>query len=145
MLLADRLGALVINEIPAVGLNFQDSDELAAQRLAQSARQIRELISRDENHPSTIMWYVANGPLGGGAWHTSAESRRGRHTILPPALRGDEQGDDGQRRRFREWDHLYQRHSIRWNFPSHGGYVEKATVTEFLGGNEGTRPPPTIT
>jgi hypothetical protein len=35
MLLADRLGVLVINEIPAVGLNFQDPEQLTAQRLVQ--------------------------------------------------------------------------------------------------------------
>ena len=33
MQLADRLGVLVINEIPAVGLNFEDPEELTAQRL----------------------------------------------------------------------------------------------------------------
>jgi beta-glucuronidase len=65
MQLADRLGVLVINEIPAVGLNFEDSDELTAQRLAQSTTALRELIARDKNHPSTIMWCVANEPMGG--------------------------------------------------------------------------------
>jgi beta-glucuronidase len=65
MRLADRLGVLVINEIPAVGLNFEDPDELTQQRLAQCLQQLRELIARDKNHPSTIMWNVANEPLGG--------------------------------------------------------------------------------
>lgn len=65
MQLADRLGFLVINEIPAVGLNFEDPDELTAQRLAQCQQQLRELIARDKNHPSTIMWNVANEPMGG--------------------------------------------------------------------------------
>ena len=65
MQLADKLGFLVINEIPAVGLNFEDPDELTAQRLAQCQQQIRELIARDKNHPSTIMWNVANEPMGG--------------------------------------------------------------------------------
>lgn len=65
MQLADRLGVLVINEIPAVGLNFEDSDELTAQRLAQSTTALRELVARDKNHPSTIMWCVANEPMGG--------------------------------------------------------------------------------
>jgi beta-glucuronidase len=65
MLLADRLGVLVINEIPAVGLDFEDSDDLTRQRLAQCQQQIRELIARDKNHPSTIMWCVANEPMGG--------------------------------------------------------------------------------
>lgn len=65
MQLADRLGYLVINEIPAVGLNFEDSAEATAARLEQCKRQIRELVARDKNHPSTIMWSVANEPMGG--------------------------------------------------------------------------------
>jgi beta-glucuronidase len=65
MQLADRLGVLVINEIPAVGLNFEDPEEATAQRLAQCLQQLRELIARDKNHPSTIMWNVANEPMGG--------------------------------------------------------------------------------
>ncbi|KAA2211234.1 beta-glucuronidase [Pseudoroseomonas oryzae] len=63
--LADRLGVLVINEIPAVGLNFEDPPEATAQRLAQATRQLQELIARDKNHPSTILWNVANEPMGG--------------------------------------------------------------------------------
>jgi beta-glucuronidase len=65
MLLADKLGVMVINEIPAVGLNFEDADELTAQRLRQCRQQLRELIARDKNHPSTIMWSVANEPVAG--------------------------------------------------------------------------------
>jgi beta-glucuronidase len=63
--LADRLGILVINEIPAVGLNFEDPQELTDQRLVQCLQQLRELITRDKNHPSTVMWNVANEPMGG--------------------------------------------------------------------------------
>jgi beta-glucuronidase len=65
MHLADRLGFLVINEIPAVGLNFEGPEEATAARLKQCLRQIRELVARDKNHPSTIMWCVANEPMGG--------------------------------------------------------------------------------
>lgn len=65
MMLADRLGLLVINEIPAVGLNFEDPSEATAARLVQCKQQIRELVARDKNHPSTIMWSVANEPMGG--------------------------------------------------------------------------------
>jgi beta-glucuronidase len=64
MMLADQLGFLVINEIPAVGLNFEDSEQLTQRRLTQALQQIRELVARDKNHPSTIMWNVANEPLG---------------------------------------------------------------------------------
>ena len=65
MMLADRLGVLVINEIPAVGLNFEDPESATQQRLTQCLQQIRELVARDKNRPSTIMWCVANEPMGG--------------------------------------------------------------------------------
>lgn len=65
MALADRLGFLVINEIPAVGLNFEDPPEMTEARLTQCRQQLRELIARDKNHPSTVMWCVANEPMGG--------------------------------------------------------------------------------
>ncbi|WP_414476071.1 beta-glucuronidase [Microvirga sp. M2] len=63
MQLADRLGVLVINEIPAVGLNFAVPEPLTQQRLAQALTELRELIARDKNHPSTLMWSVANEPV----------------------------------------------------------------------------------
>ena len=59
--LADRLGFLVIDETPAVGLYFR-SDGLQ-RRLDLCQQFIRELISRDKNHPSVIMWSLANEPL----------------------------------------------------------------------------------
>ena len=65
MLLADQQGILVINEIPAVGLNFADGEEANAQRLTQAMQQLRELIARDKNRPSTILWNIANEPFAG--------------------------------------------------------------------------------
>jgi len=55
MRLADRLGVLVINETPAVGLNFNDAGELNSRRFDQCLPHLRELVARDKNHPSTIM------------------------------------------------------------------------------------------
>jgi len=63
--LADRLGVLVIDEIPAVSLNFADTPELVARRLEQCQRALDELVTRDKNHPSVIMWCVANEPMAG--------------------------------------------------------------------------------
>jgi beta-glucuronidase len=63
--LADRLGVLIINEIPAVGLDFEAPPDLIEAWLTQSRQELRELIARDRNHPSTIMWSVANEPLAG--------------------------------------------------------------------------------
>lgn len=77
MQLADRPGVLVINEIPAVGLTFSGdgNDDLTATRLAQCRRQLRELIARDRNHPSTIMWSVANEPSVGSIDLTGQRER----------------------------------------------------------------------
>ena len=58
--LADRLGFLVIAETPAVGLYFRE-DGLERRR-ELCIQYIRELVTRDKNHPSVIMWSVANEP-----------------------------------------------------------------------------------
>jgi beta-glucuronidase len=58
--LADRLGFLVIDETPAVGLFF--AEEGLERRLAVCRQYVHDLIARDKNHPSVIMWSVANEP-----------------------------------------------------------------------------------
>jgi len=58
--LADRLGFLVIDEIPAVGLTF--SKDVIGRQLELCEQYIVELIKRDKNHPSVIMWSLANEP-----------------------------------------------------------------------------------
>jgi beta-glucuronidase len=63
MMLADREGILVIDEIPAVGLMFDDGEENIQTRLALCKQQIEELVARDKNHPSVIVWSVANEPF----------------------------------------------------------------------------------
>jgi beta-glucuronidase len=60
MALADRLGFLVIDETPAVGLFFRE--EGLERRLALCRQYVREMIGRDKNHPSAIMWSLANEP-----------------------------------------------------------------------------------
>jgi len=65
MWLADREGLLVVDETPAVGLFFTDGEEAIGTRLAQVRQQVQELIARDKNHPSVIMWSLANEPLVG--------------------------------------------------------------------------------
>ncbi len=58
--LADQLGFLVIDETPAVGLCFRE-DGLEKRR--ELCRQyVQEMIARDKNHPSVIMWSLANEP-----------------------------------------------------------------------------------
>jgi beta-glucuronidase len=62
MQLADRQGFLIIDEIPAVSLQF-DNDENIAARLRMCLQQVEDLIARDKNHPSVVMWCVANEPM----------------------------------------------------------------------------------
>jgi beta-glucuronidase len=58
--MADRLGFMVIDETPAVGLFFIENGLERRNELCQ--QMIREMIDRDKNHPSVIMWSVANEP-----------------------------------------------------------------------------------
>lgn len=60
--MADRLGVLVISESPAVSFRFDDDDDLDA-RLTQWRRDLDELVARDRNHPSVVMWSVGNEPM----------------------------------------------------------------------------------
>jgi beta-glucuronidase len=62
MRLADRAGFLIIDEIPAVSLQFEN-DENADERLRMCLQQLDELIARDKNHPCVVLWSVANEPL----------------------------------------------------------------------------------
>jgi beta-glucuronidase len=73
---ADRHGIVVIDETAAVGLNLQVASGLtgAAPRptfspetfgdetQAAHAQHLRELVARDKNHPSVVMWCLANEP-----------------------------------------------------------------------------------
>lgn len=58
--MADRLGFLVIDETPAVGLFFDENG--LERRLALCRQYTQEMIARDKNHPSVIVWSLANEP-----------------------------------------------------------------------------------
>ncbi|MGT2828128.1 beta-glucuronidase [Streptococcus hillyeri] len=76
MRLADRMGVLVIDEVPAVGLfqNFSAALDILGdgekpkntwevmQTKAAHERVIDELVARDKNHACVVMWVVANEP-----------------------------------------------------------------------------------
>lgn len=62
MQMADRMGFLVIDEVPAVSLNFK---YVTRKTLTAHKRALTELIARDRNHPSVICWSIANEP---GIW-----------------------------------------------------------------------------
>lgn len=57
--LADEYGIVVISETPAVSLN---TDQATKKTLHTHMTMLEELIKRDYNHPSVIMWSVANEP-----------------------------------------------------------------------------------
>ena len=68
--MADEQGFLIIGETPAVGLYFYNEPEYIERRKQLAFHMLEEMISRDKNHPSIIIWSVANEPnpknLGGG-------------------------------------------------------------------------------
>ena len=64
MNLADEYGILVIDEVPAVGMNWW-KDNFTPERInnetqALHKKLVKQLIQRDKNHPSVIMLSVAN-------------------------------------------------------------------------------------
>ncbi len=59
MQMADREGILIIDEIPAVSLQF-DTPENMAERMRMCLKQIDEMIARDKNHPAVVMWCASN-------------------------------------------------------------------------------------
>ena len=61
--LADKLGFLIIDESPAVGLFFEDGAAAIETRKKKCLQQIETMIERDKNHPSIIMWSLANEPI----------------------------------------------------------------------------------
>jgi len=60
--MADRLGFLIIDEMPSVGLYFYDEQDNIDRRRAVCDQYLEEMIRRDKNHPSVIIWSVANEP-----------------------------------------------------------------------------------
>ncbi|XP_043797314.1 beta-glucuronidase [Apis laboriosa] len=55
--LADRLGFLIIDECPSV-----DTENFSPMLLSRHKDSLSELIRRDKNRPSVIMWSIANEP-----------------------------------------------------------------------------------
>lgn len=81
MQLADREGFLIIDETPAVSLQFEN-EENAAARLKVCQQQLGELIARDKNHPSVIAWSVANEPMPARfGFMASGDSNEPDHSI----------------------------------------------------------------
>ena len=58
--MTDSLGIAVIDEVPAVGLKETNNFNSITLNLHKSL--LKQLYSRDKNHPSVIMWSLANEP-----------------------------------------------------------------------------------
>jgi hypothetical protein len=87
MMLADRLGILVIDETPAVSLTW-DGPEVVARRLERARGGSTELIARQEppERHHVVRRERADGRQPDGR-RGAARSRRGRHAVLPKASR----------------------------------------------------------
>lgn len=83
MNMADREGILVIDEIPAVGLYFHGDSTQLAMRQQTCKQYINELIARDKNHPSVIMWCVANEPFPASLGMTNTGEVKGSDRAIP--------------------------------------------------------------
>ena len=66
MMLADREGFVLIDEVPAVGMCFWGEKEVFGSKrvnektLAHHQDMLRDMYWRDKNHPCVVMWSVAN-------------------------------------------------------------------------------------
>jgi beta-glucuronidase len=95
---ADRQGIVVIDEIPAVGINsglaagvfgaepFATFSPDTIGPVTQDAHRqaIRELVARDKNHPCVVMWSIANEPES-----TTQEARTYFEPLVAEARRLD--------------------------------------------------------
>lgn len=62
--LCDREGIVVIDEVPAVGINAGGAQNPYEVMRIKGHHQdmIRDMIARDKNHPCVVMWSIANEP-----------------------------------------------------------------------------------
>ncbi|OCF75448.1 hypothetical protein I204_04303 [Kwoniella mangroviensis CBS 8886] len=110
---ADRHGWIIINEVAAVGLNLHlggwlygkdergtFSDEYCDATAQETHKQaIRELIDRDYNHPSVVMWSISNEP---------ASQEKGAREYSQPLVELTKQLDPHRPVTFTTW---------AWHFP----------------------------
>lgn len=75
---ADEYGFVVIDESPAVGMTFfnEEKQVFVPERINDETKQfhiqvMQDLIDRDKNHPSVVMWSIANEP---SSWEDNART-----------------------------------------------------------------------
>lgn len=79
--LCDREGIVIIDEVPAVGMGWAQYTNETIQRHHRDV--IRDMIARDKNHPSVVMWSLANEPRLDGDQGDMAQSQLAHDYFMP--------------------------------------------------------------
>ena len=79
--LCDREGIVIIDEVPAVGMGWAQYTNETIQRHHRDV--IRDMIARDKNHPSVVMWSLANEPRLDGDHGDMAQSQLAHDYFMP--------------------------------------------------------------
>lgn len=79
--LCDREGIVIIDEVPAVGMGWAQYTNETIQRHHRDV--IRDMIARDKNHPSVVMWSLANEPRLDGDHGDMAQSQLAHDYFIP--------------------------------------------------------------
>lgn len=79
--LCDREGIVIIDEVPAVGMGWAQYTNETIQRHHRDT--IRDMIARDKNHPSVVMWSLANEPRLDGDQGDMAQSQLAHDYFMP--------------------------------------------------------------
>lgn len=79
--LCDREGIVIIDEVPAVGMGWAQYTNETIQRHHRDV--IHDMIARDKNHPSVVMWSLANEPRLDGDHGDMAQSQLAHDYFMP--------------------------------------------------------------
>lgn len=79
--LCDREGIVIIDEVPAVGMGWAQYTNETIQRHHRDV--IRDMIARDKNHPSVVMWSLANEPRLDGDHGDMTQSQLAHDYFMP--------------------------------------------------------------
>lgn len=79
--LCDREGIVIIDEVPAVGMGWAQYTNEIIQKHHRDV--IRDMISRDKNHPCVVMWSLANEPRLDGDNGDMTQSQLAHDYFMP--------------------------------------------------------------